>query len=148
MIRHSLIPGIAILALIVFNCGNGGGGNPVGVTAGSPDGYGAKNFGLEDGTVTPVPNPNPGVSDEFYGTWVSHDYVYGISEVLTINTDGTYILEISVNYYTFTITGYYSFEGDQLLIDGEPANYSISGDVLIMEIDGEPVIFTRMNFPV
>jgi hypothetical protein len=143
---HSVLSVILILALFGLHCGTGGGGNPVGVTGGSSDGYGSKNFGPAE-SEQPGPGPDNGGSSDIYGTWIAFDYEYGYTEMLTINPDGTYELEISIGYYTFTVTGYYSFDGEELLIDGEPATYSLVGDTLILQMYGYPIVFTRVSSP-
>ena len=141
---HSVFSVFICIALLGVSCGIGGNNNPVGVTGGSSDGYGSKNFGPGD-SDTPLPGPNPGPSSDLYGTWVAFDYEYGYTEILTINPDGTYSIEIEIDYYSCTITGYYTIEGNQLYIDGEPATYSLSGNTLTLNMYGYPIVFTRID---
>lgn len=125
--------------LILLSCGMGGGGNPVGVTGGSIDGYGESSV---------VEGSGQGV-DNLTGAWTASitDDIPSLTVqiLLTINTNGTYSLEYTAGSYNDIETGTYEVKGNQIIIDGEAADYTLSGNTLTLYMDEETIVFTRVS---
>ena len=68
---------------------------------------------------------------------------FGMKMEFTFNADGTGSSYISmgddVDEESFT----YTIEGNQLVVDGEGAEFTLDGDTLTIEMNGEGMIFTR-----
>ncbi|MBN2102819.1 hypothetical protein JW835_02160 [bacterium] len=139
---------IVCLGLIMMSCGVGGSDNPVGVTGGAMDGYGVNS--IVEGSAQD--SDASGQTGDFVGTWVgSMDIMtpYGFpieaTITLTINADGTYEMTYEALGASETETGTYLITGDQLFIDGELANYTLTGNTLILYLEGETLELTRVN---
>ena len=137
----SVITGISLAIFFLVSCANWGGNNPVGVTGGSEQGYG------ESGDLN-LPSSGSESAEKLIGTW-RHDYGGGDYEILEFKSNGKYEVEFYENNdYEFGYSGNYSVSGNiiTLWIEGQPitVTYSLSGDQLRLSQGGETAIYYRV----